>query len=131
MYTGEGALNTRVDEQDQESQRTSEYGSEYTIHVFTIRPLDLHIPGQRTALPLTQMSFRVASSHSGAEFEAGRLGHRNGEAPNGEDRAEDGREDCVRDCVCASGAVARAAPRRAHARARGISGLATWRVYTS
>ena len=56
------------------------------------------------------MSFRVTSSHSGAEFEAGRLGHRNGEAPNGEDQAEDGREDCVRDCVCASGAVARAAP---------------------
>ena len=83
-------------------------------------PAGLTHPGQRTALPLTQMSFCVTSSHSGAEFEAGRLGHRNGEAPNGEDQAEDGREDCVRDCVCASGAVARAAPRRAHARARGI-----------
>ena len=26
--------------------------------------------------------YRVGSSHSGADFEAGRLGHRNGEAPN-------------------------------------------------
>ena len=26
--------------------------------------------------------YRVVSSHSGADFEAGRLGHRNGEAPN-------------------------------------------------
>ena len=35
------------------------------------------------------MSFHVSSSHSGAEFEAGQLGHRNGEAPNGEDRVDD------------------------------------------
>ena len=51
---------------------------------------------------------RTVAAHSGAAFEAGQLGHRNGEAPNGEDRVEDaakmpalGSTKAVCDCVCA------------------------------
>ena len=77
------------------------------------------------------MSFHVSSSHSGAEFEAGQLGHRNGEAPNGEARVDDaakmpalGSTKAVCDCVCAKGAVLSAVARARSRRAHGVSGLA-------
>ena len=73
------------------------------------------------------MSFHVSSSHSGAEFEAGQLGHRNGEAPNGEDRSMMpalGSTKAVCDCVCAKGAVLSAVARARSRRAHGVSGLA-------
>ena len=45
-----------------------------TIGLLHVRPMD----GAPEAAP----RYRVVSSHSGADFEAGRLNHHNGEAPN-------------------------------------------------